>query len=220
MHAPTIAPRDAHIDENTLQQVNPTTPPPEGPVGISPRVDLVFQRIFGAPGSEPLLIDLLNSVLRPPRPIVEVRLLHPVLSPEQHEGRALIVDLVAIDDRGVRVQVERLAVSALLASKPLEAAITLLHNIRADPKERALYEAYCKQLSIEQTIKTTWPSCGPRRRWSGPGPSRPRRSGRAQSMRWRPSGRGRRLSRPGQSKRSLQPRPSGPSCARWARPSP
>ncbi|MBL8615793.1 MAG: hypothetical protein JNM72_09320 [Deltaproteobacteria bacterium] len=31
--------------------------------------------------------------------------------------------------------------------------MTLLHNIRADPKERALYEAYCKQLSIEQTIK-------------------------------------------------------------------
>jgi hypothetical protein len=31
--------------------------------------------------------------------------------------------------------------------------MTLLHTIRADPKERALYEAYCKQLSIEQTIK-------------------------------------------------------------------
>ncbi len=31
--------------------------------------------------------------------------------------------------------------------------MTLLHSIRADPKERALYEAYCKQLSIEQTIK-------------------------------------------------------------------
>ncbi|MBL8615958.1 MAG: PD-(D/E)XK nuclease family transposase, partial [Deltaproteobacteria bacterium] len=45
------------------------------------------------------------------------------------------------------------AVPALLHSKPLEAAMTLLHNIRADPKERALYEAYCKQLSIEQTIK-------------------------------------------------------------------
>ena len=62
--------------------------------------------MVGAPGPEPLLIDLLNSVLRPPRPIVEVRLLHPVLSPEHHEGRALIVDLVAIDDQGVRVQVE------------------------------------------------------------------------------------------------------------------
>ena len=45
------------------------------------------------------------------------------------------------------------AVPALLHSKPLEAAMTLLHSIRADPKERALYEAYCKQLSIEQTIK-------------------------------------------------------------------
>ena len=31
--------------------------------------------------------------------------------------------------------------------------MTLLHTIRADPKERALYEVYCKQLSIDQTIK-------------------------------------------------------------------
>jgi hypothetical protein len=31
--------------------------------------------------------------------------------------------------------------------------MTLLHSIRTDPKERSLYEAYCKQLSIEQTIK-------------------------------------------------------------------
>ncbi|MFM2244917.1 MAG: hypothetical protein RL071_991, partial [Pseudomonadota bacterium] len=84
----------------------PTPPIPAGPAGVSPRVNLIFQRIFGAPGSEPLLIDLLNSVLRPPRPIVEVRLLHPVLSPENHEGRVVIVDLVAVDDQGVRVQVE------------------------------------------------------------------------------------------------------------------
>ena len=251
---------DADIVENSIHDVNLTQP---GPAGVSPRVNLIFQRIFGAPGSEPLLIDLLNSVLRPARPIVEVRLLHPVLSPEQHEGRALIVDLVAIDDQGVRVQVEMQtsshghlrprmllgwaklyggqlsagegfaalrpvislwfcdrdalpapppgrpepfharfevrepiggppfsdhfslhiielsrfraalsapspvhrwlhflaeaeawqAVPALLHSRPLEAAMTLLHSIRADPKERALYDAYCKQLSIEQTIK-------------------------------------------------------------------
>ena len=91
------------VVENNQPDVNLTQP---GPTGVSPRVNLIFQRIFGAPGSEPLLIDLLNSVLRPARPIVEVRLLHPVLSPEHHEGRALIVDLVAIDDQGVRVQVE------------------------------------------------------------------------------------------------------------------
>ena len=255
-----LPPPDATIGENNPPDVNLTQP---GPAGVSPRVNLIFQRIFGAPGSEPLLIDLLNSVLRPARPIVEVRLLHPVLSPEHHEGRALIVDLVAIDDQGVRVQVEMQtsshghlrprmllgwaklyggqlsagegfaalrpvislwfcdrdalpapppgrpepfharfevrepiggpafsdhfslhiielsrfraalsspspahrwlhflaeaeawqAVPALLHSKPLEAAMTLLHTIRADPKERALYEAYCKQLSIEQTIK-------------------------------------------------------------------
>ena len=257
---PTQSP--SHTRENSLQRVNPTTIPPEGPVGISPRVDLVFQRIFGAPGSEPLLIDLLNSVLRPAHPIAEVRLLNPVLSPEAHDGRLIVVDLVAIDDQGAQVQVEmqttahahlrprmlhgwaRLygaqlsagqpfselkpvislwfcdrdalpapppgrerpfaahfevaerqggrvlsdhfglhiielrrfraasaagprpedrwlhflaeaegwrAVPPLLHSRPLEAAMTLLHSIRADPKERALLEAYNKRLSIEAT---------------------------------------------------------------------
>ena len=92
-------------DPNT-QPSTPGNPIPEGGVGISPRVDLVFQRIFGAPGHEPLLIDLLNSVLRPERPVVAVRLLNPVLSPTIHEGRLVIVDLVAMDDRGAQVQVE------------------------------------------------------------------------------------------------------------------
>jgi hypothetical protein len=43
------------------------------------------------------------------------------------------------------------AVPPLLHSEPLEAAMTLLHSIRADPKERALLEAYNKRLSIEAT---------------------------------------------------------------------
>jgi predicted transposase/invertase (TIGR01784 family) len=238
-------------------------PIPEGGVGISPRVDLVFQRIFGAPGHEPLLIDLLNSVLRPARPVVEVQLLNPVLSPKTHDGRLVIVDLVAIDDRGAHVQVEMQttagahlrkrmlhgwaslyarqlsagqgfdalrpvislwfcdrdvlpppppvrarpfharfevaevdggptfldhfslhvvelsrfraattapspedrwlhflaeaegwrAVPPLLHSSPLEAAMTLLESIRANPEERAIYEAYCKQEAIRITAE-------------------------------------------------------------------
>ena len=234
-----------------------------GGVGISPRVDLVFQRIFGAPGHEALLIDLLNSVLQPARPIVDVRLLNPVLSPTMHEGRLVIVDLVAVDDRGAQVQVEMQttagahlrprmlhgwanlygrqlsagqgfgqlrpvislwfcdrdvlpppppsrarpfharfevaevqggpafldhfslhvvelnrfraaaqapspedrwlhflaeaegwrAVPPLLHSGPLEAAMTLLESIRANPEERAIYEAYCKQEAIRVTAE-------------------------------------------------------------------
>jgi predicted transposase/invertase (TIGR01784 family) len=264
MHTPlppkSSRPPANQLGENTPPHVHPDAPP-DGPVGISPRVDLVFQRIFGAPGSEPLLIDLLNSVLRPRHPIAEVRLLNPVLSPEAHDGRLIVVDLVAIDDQGAQVQVEmqttahshlrprmlhgwarlyggqlgagqpfselrpvisvwfcdrdalpapppsrprpfaahfevaergggrvlsdhfglhvielrrfRAAVEApqpedrwlhflaeaegwravppLLHSEPLEAAMTLLHSIRADPKERALLEAYNKRLSIEAT---------------------------------------------------------------------
>jgi hypothetical protein len=36
-------------------------------------------------------------------------------------------------------------------SEPPEAAMTLLHSIRADARERALLEAYNKRLSIEAT---------------------------------------------------------------------
>ena len=98
-----LPPPDADIAENSIHDVNLTQP---GAAGVSPRVNLIFQRIFGAPGSEPLLIDLLNSVLRPAHPIAEVRLLNPVLSPEAHDGRLIVVDLVAIDDQGAQVQVE------------------------------------------------------------------------------------------------------------------
>jgi hypothetical protein len=45
------------------------------------------------------------------------------------------------------------AVPPLLHSSPLEAAMTLLESIRANPEERAIYEAYCKQEAIRITAE-------------------------------------------------------------------
>jgi hypothetical protein len=41
------------------------------PLGIKPIVDFAFKKIFGSPENVPVLIGLLNAILRLPSPIVQ-----------------------------------------------------------------------------------------------------------------------------------------------------
>jgi hypothetical protein len=47
------------------------------PLGIKPTVDFAFKRIFGSPENVPVLIGLLNAILRLPSPIVHAVILNP-----------------------------------------------------------------------------------------------------------------------------------------------
>ncbi len=80
--------------------------PGRAPPPVNRRVDIVFREVFGREGHEDLLVDLLNEVLRPARPIRSVKLRSPFVFPESPSDRAVVVDLDATDDAGDVYHVE------------------------------------------------------------------------------------------------------------------
>jgi hypothetical protein len=46
-------------------------------LGIKPTVDFVFKKVFGSPENIPVLIGLLNAILKRAHPIVHVEILNP-----------------------------------------------------------------------------------------------------------------------------------------------
>ena len=82
------------------------------PIDISPRVDIVFRVLFGSADHTDLLLDLLNSVLRPLTPVVAVELDDPFVLPDQVDDKLVVVDLKATDASGRVFQVEMQALSS------------------------------------------------------------------------------------------------------------
>jgi predicted transposase/invertase (TIGR01784 family) len=77
-------------------------------VGIDPKVDYAFQRLFGVEHNSALLIDLLNAVLAPidDERITEVQLLNPFNAKEAWDDKLSIVDVKARDQAGRLFQIE------------------------------------------------------------------------------------------------------------------
>ncbi len=71
------------------------------PLGIRPTIDFVFKLLFGNPENVDLLIHLLNSVLDPEHPIVEVVIMNPYNDKSYDEDKLSIVDVKARDSTGV-----------------------------------------------------------------------------------------------------------------------
>ena len=46
-------------------------------LGIKPTVDFVFKKVFGSPENMPVLIGLLNAILKLAHPIVHAEILNP-----------------------------------------------------------------------------------------------------------------------------------------------
>jgi len=65
-------------------------------------VDYAFKRLLGTPGHEPLLINLLNAVLREtiPAPLTTVVLPNPFDAKETEDDKLAILDVKARDDDG------------------------------------------------------------------------------------------------------------------------
>jgi predicted transposase/invertase (TIGR01784 family) len=70
------------------------------PLGIRPTVDFVFKMLFGSPANADLLIHLLNAVLQPDDPIVEVEILNPFNEKEFEADKLSVVDVKARDGSG------------------------------------------------------------------------------------------------------------------------
>ncbi len=80
--------------------------------GIDPKVDYVFKVLCGSEDLAPLLVDLLNAVLRftGPAMVRGVHILNPFVGKEYAEGKVSILDVKARDDldRQFRLEMQQL----------------------------------------------------------------------------------------------------------------
>jgi len=73
---------------------------------LDPTLDIVFKMLFGSQAGREALIDLLTAVLRPPRPITDVRVLNPEVGREQVGDKGIVLDLLVELSDGTRIDVE------------------------------------------------------------------------------------------------------------------
>jgi len=73
---------------------------------INPLIDCVFKALFATEEHRHLLIDLLNSLVQPDQPIVEVEYLDRSFDPDRLDGRGTSVDVKVRDSLGHLYQVE------------------------------------------------------------------------------------------------------------------
>ena len=69
-------------------------------LGIKPTVDFVFKKVFGSPENIPVLIGLLNAILKLVHPIVHVEILNPFSYQEFADEKLVVLDIRARDSSG------------------------------------------------------------------------------------------------------------------------
>ena len=75
-------------------------------IEIDPTVDFVCKMLLGNPAHSRLTIHFLNAVLRMESPIVEVEYLNPFVMQEFEMDKLAILDILASDDQGRRLNIE------------------------------------------------------------------------------------------------------------------
>ena len=77
-------------------------------LGIDPKVDFAFQKVFGSEGNTDILIDLIHSVLKlsPDDEIASVEILNPFTMKEREDDKRSILDVKARDQKGRQFNVE------------------------------------------------------------------------------------------------------------------
>jgi predicted transposase/invertase (TIGR01784 family) len=75
-------------------------------LGIKPTVDFVFKKVFGSPENVPVLIGLLNAILKLAHPIVHVEILNPFSYQEFADDKLVVLDIRARDSAGRWLNIE------------------------------------------------------------------------------------------------------------------
>ncbi len=75
-------------------------------IGIRALNDFAFKKTFGTPENRPCLISLLNAILRPKEPIVDVTITNPFKLQDFQEDKLSVLDIKAIDRTGAIYDVE------------------------------------------------------------------------------------------------------------------
>lgn len=75
---------------------------------LDPKNDFLFKKLFSSAGNEDLLIDLLNSILKPPikQRICEVTVTNPIKERDFADDKLAIMDIVAKADDGRQFTIE------------------------------------------------------------------------------------------------------------------
>jgi len=76
----------------------------DGPLGIDPRVDIVFQAVFGAPAQEAARLDFLSAVFG--LKLCEARVVNPFDIAKFEDDKLIVVDVLAKDETGRTYQIE------------------------------------------------------------------------------------------------------------------
>lgn len=77
-------------------------------LGVDPKVDFAFKRVFGSEGNADILIDLIHSVLKPgpDEEIISVEIMNPFTLKETEDDKLSILDIRARDQRGRQFNIE------------------------------------------------------------------------------------------------------------------
>ncbi len=76
------------------------------PLGIRPINDFAFKKTFGSPENRECLISLLNAVLKPKSPVVDVTIKNPFNRKDFEDDKLSVVDVKAVDSAGATYHVE------------------------------------------------------------------------------------------------------------------
>ena len=73
---------------------------------LDPKIDVVFRKLFGSEENKECLISLLNSVVNPSPPIVDVTIKNPFNLAAYLGAKESILDIKAVDGEGVWYDIE------------------------------------------------------------------------------------------------------------------
>lgn len=73
---------------------------------LNPKIDVVFRKLFGSEENKDLLISLINSVVEPTPPIVDVTIKNPYNLAAYRDAKESILDIKAVDSNGTWYDIE------------------------------------------------------------------------------------------------------------------
>ncbi len=81
-------------------------------IGIDPTVDFAFKRLLGSPEHSRITVHFLNAVLGGSPRITDVTILNPFLEWDFEQDKLSVLDVLATDEHGRRLNVEMQSVFA------------------------------------------------------------------------------------------------------------
>ncbi|WP_010241139.1 Rpn family recombination-promoting nuclease/putative transposase, partial [Clostridium arbusti] len=73
---------------------------------LNPKVDLLFKKLFASPENKDLLISFINSMLSEHEQISDIELKNPYNIANYRKGKMTILDIKAVDEKGVWYDIE------------------------------------------------------------------------------------------------------------------